>query len=142
MSITNYNQWQAAVKKAYPKEALHLLFKRRVEHGHETVSAELPNLDRSYGVWTGPPDNGEGEVLTAKVKSMSATNTFAARAVEAAKPLTPKQEQLDVNEDGKISSDDLKRLREGEKPGEASAFLARANSLVANPSSGLSYRCK
>jgi hypothetical protein len=33
--------------------------------------------------------------------------------------LTPKQKQLDVNGDGKISSDDLKRLRKGEKPVEA-----------------------
>ncbi len=33
--------------------------------------------------------------------------------------LTPKQKQLDINGDGKISSDDLKRLRKGEKPVEA-----------------------
>ena len=32
--------------------------------------------------------------------------------------LTKKQEQLDVNEDGKIDSTDLKKLREGKKPGD------------------------
>lgn len=32
--------------------------------------------------------------------------------------LTKKQEQLDINEDGKIDSEDLRRLREGEKPGD------------------------
>jgi hypothetical protein len=39
----------------------------------------------------------------------------------AADELTPKQKQLDINGDGKISSDDLKRLREGEKPEEVEA---------------------
>lgn len=32
------------------------------------------------------------------------------------KPLTEKQKQLDVNGDGKIDADDLRRLRKGEKP--------------------------
>ncbi len=39
-----------------------------------------------------------------------------ARARLVSKPLTEKQKQLDVNGDGKIDSDDLKRLRNGEKP--------------------------
>jgi hypothetical protein len=30
--------------------------------------------------------------------------------------LTEKQKQLDINGDGKITSDDLKKLREGQKP--------------------------
>jgi len=34
----------------------------------------------------------------------------------APKPLTKKQRQLDVNGDGRIDADDLKRLRKGEKP--------------------------
>ena len=35
--------------------------------------------------------------------------------------LTPKQEQLDVNNDGKISGDDLKNIREGKKPAKTTA---------------------
>ena len=42
------------------------------------------------------------------------------------KPLTPKQKQLDVNNDGKISSDDLKKLREGKTPESEASFLSRA----------------
>lgn len=38
--------------------------------------------------------------------------------------LTPKQKQLDVNGDGKISGDDLSKLRKGEKPQEASTVTA------------------
>lgn len=38
--------------------------------------------------------------------------------------LTQKQKQLDINQDGKISSDDLKKLRQGAKPGEASTVTA------------------
>lgn len=39
-----------------------------------------------------------------------------ARLLATEDKLTKKQEQLDINGDGKISSDDLKRLRNGEKP--------------------------
>lgn len=39
---------------------------------------------------------------------------LAASCVHA--KLTKKQKQLDVNGDGEISSDDLRRLRKGEKP--------------------------
>lgn len=50
--------------------------------------------------------------------------------------LTEKQKQLDINQDGEISSDDLKKLREGAKPGDtkavvsASSFLARAKATA------------
>ena len=39
---------------------------------------------------------------------------LAASCVHA--KLTKKQEQLDINGDGEISADDLRRLRKGEKP--------------------------
>jgi len=38
-----------------------------------------------------------------------------ARLLATEEQLTPKQEQLDVNHNGKIDSDDLKKLREGEE---------------------------
>jgi hypothetical protein len=46
--------------------------------------------------------------------------------------LTPKQKQLDINGDGKISSDDLKRLRNGDKPVNASSvdLVGEAHKLV------------
>ena len=35
--------------------------------------------------------------------------------------LTPKQKKLDVNKDGKISGDDLKKIRDGKKPETATS---------------------
>ena len=44
--------------------------------------------------------------------------------------LTPKQKQLDVNNDGKISSDDLKKLREGKKPEDDVEAKVKAHNLA------------
>lgn len=44
----------------------------------------------------------------------------AKQRLMAAKPLTKKQEQLDVTGDGKIDSTDLKKLRQGKKPAATS----------------------
>ena len=45
-------------------------------------------------------------------------------AVMLESELTKKQEQLDINHDGKISKEDLKRLRNGEKANRAYARLS------------------
>jgi hypothetical protein len=63
MPIKNYEEWEAAVKKAYPDEASKIQFKGRIEQGKDTISAEIPGKDRSYGVWDS--DKDEGTVLTA-----------------------------------------------------------------------------
>jgi hypothetical protein len=59
----DFPAWQAAIKKAHPEYASKIQFKGRVENGKKTVSAEVPGLDRSFGVWTGDEDDGEGVVL-------------------------------------------------------------------------------
>lgn len=44
------------------------------------------------------------------------TNTTKSFLSRAAKELTPKQEQLDINDNGKIDKEDLANLRKGAKP--------------------------
>ena len=39
--------------------------------------------------------------------------------------LTPKQEKLDLNDNGKIDAEDLKELREGDTKASVRAILAR-----------------
>lgn len=58
----DFEEWQEAVKSAHPEYAKRMQFKGRVEHGHDTVSAEVRGLERSFGVWTGD-DDGEGLVF-------------------------------------------------------------------------------
>src|ERR1035437_3090996 len=60
---TDFDAWKEAIKKAYPSYASKMQFKGRVERGHDTISAEVPGLDRSFGVWTGDEDDGNGEIL-------------------------------------------------------------------------------
>lgn len=60
--IKDYEAWQQAVKDAYPDVANKLKFKGRIENGKDTVSAEVPGEDRSYGVWDS--DKDVGHVLT------------------------------------------------------------------------------
>lgn len=50
----------------------------------------------------------------------------------SADTLTKKQEQLDVNKDGKIDSADLKKLRDGEKPKVEEATTAKSRLLAAD----------
>lgn len=49
--IANYEDWRKAVKEAYPEVANQLKFKGRVESGTNSISAEVPGDDRSYGVY-------------------------------------------------------------------------------------------
>ena len=58
---------------------------------------------------------------------MNNTQSFLTRA---AGDLTPKQEQLDINDNGKIDSDDLKNLREDAEPDPVGgSFLTRAAAM-------------
>lgn len=57
-----FEQWKEEVKKAHPEHASKMQFKGRSEGGKETISAEVPGLDRSFGVWSGD-DDGEGTIL-------------------------------------------------------------------------------
>lgn len=77
--IKDFDAWKEAVKKAYPKEASRLQFKGRIEHGHDTISAEIRGEDRCYGVWDN--DKEEGEILEASVMKAS---SFLARAKASA----------------------------------------------------------
>ncbi len=52
---------------------------------------------------------------------IGARNRLLASTDVVAADLTPKQKQLDVNKDGKISGDDLKKIREGKKPTKTTA---------------------
>lgn len=60
----DYDDWQEAVRMQHRDVASRIKFKGRVEKGLDTISAEIPGEDRSYGVW----DQGkeEGVVLTAR----------------------------------------------------------------------------
>ena len=65
MPIKDYKEWESAVKKAYPDEAAQIKFKGHIEQGKDTISAEIPGKDRSYGVWDS--DKDEGTVLQASM---------------------------------------------------------------------------
>jgi len=80
MKYKDYEDWQAAVKKAYPEYAAKMKFKGRVEQGQDTISAEVPGLDRCFGVWS--QDMEEGEVVMAKLQA--ATRLKASLANPAA----------------------------------------------------------
>jgi hypothetical protein len=64
-AYTDYEEWQEAVKKAYPQHASKMQFKGRVEHGVDTISAEVRGIQRCFGVWDNEANNqdGEGTVL-------------------------------------------------------------------------------
>jgi hypothetical protein len=51
-------KWKADVKEAYPNIAAKLRFKGRVEQGVNTISAEIPGSDRSYGVFDVKTETG------------------------------------------------------------------------------------
>lgn len=63
----DFEQWQNAVKNAHPEHAAHLKFKGRIEGGKDTISAEIPGHDRSFGVWD--HDEGKGYVLKEENKA-------------------------------------------------------------------------
>ena len=62
---TDFTEWKNAVKATYPELANKLKFNGRIEGGagkkYQTISAEVPGEDRSYGVWD--PKQDEGSVL-------------------------------------------------------------------------------
>jgi hypothetical protein len=51
-----YSNWENEVKKTHPTKKLK--FKGRIENGADTISAEEPNVDRSYGVWDNNKNKG------------------------------------------------------------------------------------
>jgi hypothetical protein len=57
-SFTDFTEWKKAVLAKYPAVASKLKFKGRVEGGKDTISAEVPGEDRSYGVWDQDTDKG------------------------------------------------------------------------------------
>lgn len=53
--------WKEKVKKAYPEYATKMKFKGYSEKGGETICAEVPGMDRCFGVFD--VDKMKGEVL-------------------------------------------------------------------------------
>jgi hypothetical protein len=58
----DFEEWKKAVLLAYPAQASKMKFKGRIEGKKQTVSAEIPGEDRSYGVWD--MDDETGVVLS------------------------------------------------------------------------------
>ena len=58
---TDEQEWIDAVRKAYPNLADNFLFRGRVEHGVNTISAEIKGEDKCYGVWD--PETEQGKVF-------------------------------------------------------------------------------
>ena len=61
-SFTDFDAWKQAVLTSYPQQAKKIKFKGRMEGGKDTISAEVPGEDRSYGVWD--QDEEKGVVLS------------------------------------------------------------------------------
>lgn len=61
LEANELEQWQAQVKKAYPEHASKLKFKSRLEKGKDLISAEVPGLDRCFGVFD--METLKGEVI-------------------------------------------------------------------------------
>lgn len=61
-SFSDFEEWKKAVLLAYPAQASKMKFKGRIEGKKQTVSAEIPGEDRSYGVWD--MDDETGVVLS------------------------------------------------------------------------------
>lgn len=57
-SYTDFDDWKAAVLNSYPQQAKKIKFKGRMEGGKDTISAEVPGEDRSYGVWDADKERG------------------------------------------------------------------------------------
>ena len=55
-SDADYSKWEDEVKKTHPTKKLK--FKGRIESGVDTISAEEPNVDRSYVVWDNKKNTG------------------------------------------------------------------------------------
>lgn len=73
--------------------------------------------------------------LKASTKVCGCVTASCDHDVEA--ELTEKQKQLDIDGDGEIDSEDLQRLRKGEKPESVEAdakFVARSMATLSSPS--------
>lgn len=55
------NAWKEKVKKAHPDHAAKMKFKGRYEGGKDMICAEVPGLDRCFGVFD--MDKQKGDVL-------------------------------------------------------------------------------
>ena len=66
VSYTDFDDWKAAVLNSYPAQAKKIKFKGRMEGNKDTISAEVPGEDRSYGVWS--QDEEKGVVLSEMTK--------------------------------------------------------------------------
>lgn len=51
-----YTKWEQNVRDTHPTKKLK--FKGRIENGMDTISAEEPGVDRSYGVWDNKQNKG------------------------------------------------------------------------------------
>lgn len=75
VAYTDFDDWKQAVLNSYPAQAKKIKFKGRFEGGKHTISAEIPNEDRSYGVWDGDKDKGvvlsEGAIWDAIKKNVN-----------------------------------------------------------------------
>jgi hypothetical protein len=78
-------------------------------------------IDYPITVPAGDKDEAKAKAIKRFVKDHGSSVRYTVPSVKLAAALTEKQKQLDVNGDGKISGDDLKKLREGEKPQEVDA---------------------
>lgn len=58
---SKFEAWKKAVKDAYPEYADKMKFKGYMEDGKDLINAEVPGLDRSFGVFD--IDKMKGEVL-------------------------------------------------------------------------------
>lgn len=66
ITYTNIEDWKKAVKNSYPQQASKMRFNGRMEGGKMTVSAEVPGIDRCFGVWD--QEDEKGEVLSEAAK--------------------------------------------------------------------------
>ena len=65
--FTDYDDWKQAVLLSYPAQAKKIKFRGRIEGTKNTISAEIPGEDRSYGVWDNDTENG---VILSEVKEI------------------------------------------------------------------------
>jgi hypothetical protein len=56
--FTDIDNWKDAVKNSYPTYAKKMKFLSKMEGNKMTVSAEVPGLDRSFGVWNQEDEKG------------------------------------------------------------------------------------
>lgn len=68
-AYTDINDWKEAVKNSHPVHAKKIQFMSRMQGRKMTVSAEIPGLDRCFGVWD--LEDEKGEVLSEKQNNLN-----------------------------------------------------------------------